>query len=68
MAGWEAAQIKPFENVPVENGMMLTLPEGYDLTQFKPEQPTANFKDFKQEGVKEEGRAIGMPDLPPQQL
>lgn len=56
-------EFKPFENVPVENGMMLTLPEGYDLTQFKPEQPTANFKDFKEEGVKEEGRAIGMPGI-----
>ena len=54
-------EFSPFDNVPIENGMMLTLPEGYDMKQFKPEQPTANYKDFKQEGVKETGRSIGMP-------
>lgn len=53
----------PFDNVPIQSGMMLTLPEGYDMKQFKPEQPTANYKDFKEEGVKEEGRAIGMPGI-----
>lgn len=51
----------PFEIVDVERNAIMTLPEGYKLTQFKPEQPGSSFEMFKREILSEIGRSIGVP-------
>ena len=41
--------------------MLLTMPEGWDATQFKPEQPTSSYKEFKGEILNEMGRCLNAP-------
>lgn len=57
----ESSGFTEFENVSIENGMFLTLPEGYDMKQVSAEHPTTTFKEFKRELVAELARPIGMP-------
>lgn len=42
-------------------GALLTLPAGWEATQFKSEQPRAEYPDFKRELLNEGGRAAGAP-------
>lgn len=42
-------------------GALLTIPQGWDAEQFKPEQPTTTYPDFKRELLNETGRATGQP-------
>src|SRR5262249_6749474 len=51
----------PFDQVELERGMMMTLPDGYEATQLRPEHPTAEHKTFKREILKECGRPVSMP-------
>jgi lambda family phage portal protein len=50
-----------FDKIPLSRGTLLTLPPGFDASQFKPEQPTGTYKDFKGELLNEIGRTIGVP-------
>lgn len=45
----------------VERNALLTLPNGYDVTQLKPEQPAATYEMFKRELLNEIARPIDMP-------
>jgi len=51
----------PFAEVEISRGMMLTLPDGRDITQFKAEHPTTTYGDFKREILQEIGRALQLP-------
>lgn len=42
-------------------GALLTIPNQWDASQFKPEQPTANYGEFNRETLNEQGRAINQP-------
>ena len=57
----EAADIEAFDAVEIERNMMTTMPQGWKMGQFKPEQPTDNYPDFKGEIISEAGRPISMP-------
>lgn len=46
----------PFTSVPFQRRMMVALPQGYDATQIKPEQPTQQYAGFKREVAGEIGR------------
>jgi lambda family phage portal protein len=47
----------------IEPGTMSMLPRGWKASQIKPEQPAAQYTDFKRELLKEVGRAVGAPYL-----
>lgn len=52
---------KAGEAFTLERNMILTLPDGYDVRQFKAEQPTNTYVDFKREILGEIGRALQVP-------
>ncbi len=62
-AGGENADggFESFDTFALENGTLLTLPDGYDFTQAKAEHPTTTYKEFKRELVAEQSRSIRMP-------
>lgn len=39
----------------------MSLPEGWKLSQLKPEQPTTTYADFKKQIINEAGRSLNMP-------
>jgi len=57
----EANDESTFDKIPMARGTLLTLPPGWEASQFKPEQPTGTYKDFKNELLNEIGRTINMP-------
>lgn len=57
----EATAPTPFETLEVERGMLLTLPAGGKVSQFKAEHPTTTYEMFKREILKEIGRAVSSP-------
>ncbi|MFH5805561.1 phage portal protein [Alienimonas sp. DA493] len=50
-----------FDAIPVEYRAMLTLPQGYKLSQLKAEQPTTGYKEFKREIQNEIACCVLMP-------
>jgi len=57
----EAAAADPFDEVEIARRMMMTLPAGWDMTQFKAEHPTSTYSDFKRELLGEIARCMSMP-------
>jgi len=49
------------DTVELVRGMLLTVPGGGKVTQFKPEQPTTNYEMFVAAKLREFGRATNMP-------
>lgn len=52
---------KDWEEIQIAMGAMVTIPPGYKMEQFKPNQPTSTYSDFKRELLKEIARALNMP-------
>jgi capsid protein len=50
-----------FESLEIERGLMTTMPAGWKMNQFRAEQPTTTYPDFKWEILNEIGRCINMP-------
>lgn len=57
----DAVGCEPFEALDIERRMMMTLPAGWKMSQFKPEQPATTYKEFKAEILDEAIRCICMP-------
>lgn len=57
----EEDEINPFTSTEVEPGMMVTLPAGYTMGQFKSEQPTTTYAMFKAEILNEIARSLNVP-------
>lgn len=57
----DSSLVDPWEIVSVPDDAGMSLPEGYDISQLKAEQPTTTYSDFKREQVSEMGRPFGMP-------
>lgn len=53
--------IESLETIDIERGSMLTLPKGWEMQQFKAEQPTASYESFKHEILNEIARCLNMP-------
>lgn len=53
--------VKEFESLEIERSMLTTLPEGWDVTQLKPEHPATTFEMFQRCILNEAARAISMP-------
>ncbi len=56
-----AYPVQPLSTFPMEAGMMMAMPEGWEPFQMQGEQPTQEYPDFKHEIVGEFGRCISMP-------
>lgn len=54
-------KIKAMQYLPIEARQMLTMPEGWDISQFKPNQPTNTYAEFKRELINEIARVLNMP-------
>lgn len=50
-----------YEAIPLEYRAMLTLPNGWDITQLKAEHPTTTYEMFKCEIINEIARCLNMP-------
>jgi len=57
----EAQAVEEFETLDIERGSMVTLPAGWRLNQFKPEQPVDTYPTFKHEVINEIARCVSMP-------
>lgn len=57
----EAAKADEFERIEFERRAILTLPEGWDVTQMKAEHPTSTYAEVKREILNEVGRVVDMP-------
>ncbi len=51
----------PWDSIAIVRGMMLTLPEGMDISQFRPEQPTATYEEFCKALMREIARCLNIP-------
>lgn len=52
---------EPLDSFDIERGQMLTLPDGYDISQPKAEQPTATFVEFHNAIIGAIARALNIP-------
>ncbi len=57
----DGADDQPFESFEIERRMMTTLPAGWKMGQFKAEQPTTTYAEFKHEILNEIARCLNMP-------
>lgn len=51
----------PFDVFALENGMFMTLPEGYEMKQVSAEHPQTTYPEFKKAIISEMSRALLMP-------
>jgi lambda family phage portal protein len=51
----------PFQQVEIDRNMMTSLPRGWKMSQFKPEQPTTNYTMFRNAILNEIARCVHMP-------
>jgi capsid protein len=56
-----APTFETFDTVEITPGMLVTLPEGWDASQFRAEQPMAEYGNFKHEILNEMGRCLQAP-------
>jgi len=57
----EIEDVAEFETVDIERDALITLPMQSKMHQYKPEQPTSTYKVFKDEGIVEAARPLGLP-------
>jgi lambda family phage portal protein len=53
--------VDAMELIDLERGALVTLPAGWDASQFKPEQPITGYREFKNEILAEIARGVNMP-------
>jgi lambda family phage portal protein len=53
--------VAPFDHVQIDRGMMTSLPYGWKMSQFRPEQPTTTYESFRNAILMEIARCLGMP-------
>lgn len=57
----EAAKAEEFERIEFERRAILTLPEGWDVTQMEAKHPTSTYGEVKREILNEVARVLNMP-------
>jgi lambda family phage portal protein len=57
----EVDEVEAFAELEIRKRSMVTLPEGWDISQLKAEQPTSTYKDFKREILNEIARCLQLP-------
>lgn len=59
--GTEDDKVEEMDEVEIARNAMLTLPLNAKMSQFKPEQPSSSYKEFKHELLSEIARPLNMP-------
>lgn len=57
----DADEVEAWQNLEIEQNSMVTVPSGWQMSQFKAEQPTATYAEFKKELINEIARCLNMP-------
>jgi capsid protein len=57
----EVDEVDSFAEMEIRKRSLVTLPEGWDISQLKAEQPTSTYKDFKREILGEISRCLQIP-------
>lgn len=57
----EVDEVEAFRAMEIEKRALVTLPEGWNISQLKAEQPTATFGDFRRQIISEIGRCLQIP-------
>lgn len=57
----EVDEVEAFASMEIEKRSLVTLPEGWDISQLRAEQPTATFGDFRRNIISEIGRCLQVP-------
>ena len=57
----EVDEVTAFAEMPIEKRSMVTLPEGWDISQLKAEQPTTQYPAFVRQILGEIGRCLNLP-------
>jgi capsid protein len=57
----EVDEVDSFAELEIRKRSLVTLPEGWDISQLKAEQPTSTYKDFKREILNEIARCLQLP-------
>jgi len=57
----EVDEVDSFAELEIRKRALVTLPEGWDISQLKAEQPTSTYKDFKREILNEIARCLQLP-------
>ena len=57
----EVDEVDSFAELEIRKRSLVTLPEGWDISQLKAEQPTSTYKDFKREILNEIARCMQLP-------
>jgi lambda family phage portal protein len=57
----EVDEVDSFAELEIRKRALVTLPEGWDISQLKAEQPTSTYKDFKREILGEIARCLNIP-------
>lgn len=56
-----AASVPQWETMPIVRGMAMSLPDGWDATQMKPEHPTTTYSEFEKRLLNQIARCLNMP-------
>jgi len=54
-------EVEALETIEIIRNMLLTVPQGWDMSQFKAEQPQTTYEMFKRALISEAARCIGQP-------
>lgn len=57
----EPVALDQWELIEMVRGALMSLPQGWEAMQFKPEQPATTYPEFKREILNEAGRGSGAP-------
>lgn len=57
----DPATVDPYDVIDVERNGMMTMPEGWDVSQLKAEQPTTTYDAFTRTVLREIARCLDMP-------
>lgn len=60
-AAGEADEVDQFLAIDIEQRSMVTMPHGWEMEQFKAEQPTTTYAEFKWELINEIARCLNIP-------
>lgn len=55
------AAVPSWDTMPIVRGMAMSLPDGWDATQMKPEHPTSTYSDFEKRLLNQIARCLNLP-------
>lgn len=57
----DPAEVDALDAIPIRRRSILTLPRGWQMNQFQPQQPTTTYDMFRREAINEFARCVNMP-------